>query len=168
MGGTWGLGMFYRKRMSERLESLRVMIRILEMIRSEISYGNADLLECFRNISRRMEDDCNEVISFQEVLDRTAGQAEERNGEDLSSILKSELEKAASDHSLNYRDIDIFTSFMGKKGFSDRILQTKMIEMSKAQLEERSDDLKTNIRERGRMAVGLGILGGILLVIILF
>ena len=56
---------------------------------------------------------------------------------------------------------------LGMNGSSEREAQLQLLERKRKEVEELIDKVKEEIREKGKVAVGLGTLGGLLLIVIL-
>ncbi len=50
-----GIGLRLSRNLSERLEDLKTMKRLVIMLRGEIKYANTPLMDAFRTIGRRMK-----------------------------------------------------------------------------------------------------------------
>ena len=62
MSGCMGLGMWYRQQFIQRLQCLRTLQQILELLMGEVRYGKATLPECCRRIGERQEEPYKESL----------------------------------------------------------------------------------------------------------
>ncbi len=158
--GCSGLGIWYCVQMKRERNCLYEMCRILELMCGEIRYGRSTLPECCRQLSKRIaepyagcfyriyEECCNNEGKSFEELSRTCME------EDLKEIVVSREDK------------ERFVSCFSGDGFCDGAMQLRNIEQAKKELEDKLCECRKDSCARGRLAISLGIMSGLLLVIL--
>lgn len=162
LGGSLGLGFWYSSQWNGRLRILRDMIHILELLGGEVRYGRAALPECCSHISRYLPE------PFGEAFSAVGRRMEENTGVSFPQVFREEMEKAFAGLPLQEEDRENFLLFALQTGFSDGQMQLRAIERSAELLQCTEEKLKRENAEKSRMAVGLGAMGGLLMVIVLW
>lgn len=162
IGGCLGLGLWYREQFVGRINALRTLALILEMLMSEIRYGKSALPECCRNMSARLEE------PYSSCLDNVCGVLGEGKGDSFSNIFCGSMESCLKNLPLKKEDRDIFLQPFRGQGFQDGAMQLKNMEQALVRITDIIALLERERKERCNMAVGLGAMSGLLLVIILF
>ncbi len=165
--GTVGLGIWYRNRFYERVEILGRLIEIIDLFLSEINFSNATMPECCARIGIR--------LSAGNAADRRLGASlikvhELMSGSDGVSFDKAfggTMGECLKEFVLEAGDIEKFLKLSGTGGYSDGQMQLKALEKIRYDLSDTASSLKSEVENRGRIAVGLGAMGGLLLVIVL-
>lgn len=159
--GCTGLGLWYREQLLGRLKALRELAVILELLMSEIRYGKATLPECCKALSSRVEE------PYRTAFLQAYEAFEKESGESFQVILSGRLEQVLQSLPLKKEHRDIFLSPFQQQGFLDGQMQLRSMEQSLERLREQIQIQSKEQREKCRMSVGLGVMGGLLLVIIL-
>lgn len=165
--GTLGLGIWYRSRFYERVEILCKLIGIIDLILSEISFSKATMPECCMQAGMSM---CsggeaerklgNALLKVHELMGRSEGVPFEKAfRETMGECLKT--------LTLEDQDIAVFLKIANTGSYSDGQMQLKALERIRNDLSDTVSELKKEVENRGRIAVGLGAMGGLLLVIVL-
>ncbi len=160
-GGCLGLGLWYRQQFIGRIQSLRTMVSIIEMLMSEIRYGKATLPECCRHLADRLEGAFGECL--REIYEETG------NGGSASfqEVFCLRMEECMREMPLKREEREIFLQSFRGQGFQDGVMQLKRLEQVLMQLEESLRLQEQEQREKCRMAVGLGAMSGLLLILVL-
>ena len=161
MGGCLGMGLWYRQFFMGRLEALRNLQSILEMLISEIRYGKATLPECCGNLAPRLQEPYSGC--FRQISDRM----EENTGVMFGQVFREQMEECMRELPLMDQDKSCILELFGDNGFGDERMQIRSIEQCRELLISTKDRLERENTEKCRMAVGLGAMSGLLLVIIL-
>lgn len=161
VGGCLGMGLWYREAFRGRLEALRNLQRILEMLISEIRYGRSTLPECCGHIAGRLQEPYRSC--FVTIHDRVV----ENTGVIFGQIFREQMEECLKGLPLEEADRRCFFTLFGENGFEDETMQIRSIEQCKELLLSTIGRLERENTEKCRMAVGLGAMSGLLLVIIL-
>lgn len=160
--GCLGLGMWYRSRMTGRIRALCSLGNILELLAGEVRYGRATLPECCGHAARHLP------VPFGEAFCAISRRMEENRGETFGEAFREEMGKAMAELPLNAEDRENFLQFADQTGFMDGKMQTRALEQSMELLRGARERLEGEIAKKGRMAVGLGAMGGLLLILVLW
>lgn len=161
VSGCVGLGYWYRQQFTGRLHHLRILITILDMMMSEVRYSKASLPECCRQLAGRLEEPYQG--SFQKIWEETR----ENAGEPYDDIFKRNMQACMGQVPLGKEEKKLFLEVSGRFGYEEARMQLNSMEQCKEQLKGLAARLEREVGEKGRMAMGLGTLGGLLLIIIL-
>lgn len=161
VGGCLGMGLWYKQFFVGRLEALRNLQRILEMLISEIRYGKATLPECCGQIAGRLQEPYGNC--FGQIYNRMA----ENTGVMFGQVFREEMEGCMKGLPLLQEDKNYFLDLFSENGFGDENMQIRSIEQCREMMMGVSKRLERENTEKCRMAVGLGAMSGLLLVIIL-
>lgn len=161
VGGCLGLGLWYREQFIGRINALRTLALILEMLMSEIRYGKASLPECCRNLASRLDE------PYSSCLDDVGGETGGENGASFSGVFCDSMENCLKTQPLKKEDREIFLQPFHGQGFQDGAMQLRNMEQALVRISDGITLLEKERREKCNMAVGLGAMSGLLLVIIL-
>lgn len=161
VSGCVGLGYWYRKQFTDRLHHLKILIMILDMMMSEVRYSKASLPECCRQLSERLEEPYQG--SFLKIWEETR----ENSGEAYHDIFQRNMQDCMGQVPLGKEEKKLFLEVSGRFGFEEARMQLSSMEQGREQLKGLYERLEREVGEKGRMAMGLGTLGGLLLIIIL-
>lgn len=160
--GCLGLGLWYRHQLNGRIKALRCLDHILELLAGEVRYGRATLPECCSRIARGLPE------PFQEAFLETGRRMEENTGATFGEVFQEEMGKALDGLPLRDGDREAFLDFARQTGFADAQMQLRTIEHSGELLRGTRERLAQENAEKCRMAVGLGAMGGLLLILVLW
>lgn len=93
---------------------------------------------------------------------------EENTGISFGDVFREETEGALKAMPLKEEDRENFMRFTAQTGFMDGQMQLRTIEHSMELLQATEEKLELENAEKCRMAVGLGAMGGLLLVLVLW
>lgn len=161
LSGSMGLGLWYREQFKLRLQNLRTLRDILEMMMSEVRYSKATLPECCLKLSMRMGE------PYASVFSGVHGEMLENNGEDFGQIFSGHFRKCLEGLPLGREEKGLFLQFAEECGYEDAKMQIASMEQYQERLDALAGRLESELTEKSRMAMGLGIMGGLLLVILL-
>ena len=161
LSGCVGLGIWYREQFGMRLKNLHTLSDILEMMMSEVRYSKATLPECCLKLSMRMTE------PYASVFSGVHGEMMENNGENFGQIFSRRFDKCLKEISLGAEEKTLFLQFAAECGYEDAKMQIASMEQYQERLDALAGRLESELAEKSRMAIGLGILGGLLLVILL-
>lgn len=157
-----GLGIWYARELRRRLEHLHAMNRILELLVSLLQYGKNTLPECCRQLASQVEEPYRQA--FVQVYRGLVENRGKSFAEVYTEIMGEALREVGA---LKEQDRQLFLQCILLQGGGDGETGVRLIRRQQELLKERIARLETENREKSRMAVGLGALGGILLIIIL-
>lgn len=155
------MGIWYRERLLGRLKALRTLTAILEMLMSEIQYGKSTLPECCSALTERLEEPYKRT--FTEIY-QEFGNA---GGSSFQEIFVRRMELTFQNLPLKGEDEACFLAPFRNHGFQDGHMQMKSLEQSLLRLNDIIRTQNEEQREKCRMAVGLGVMSGLLLIIIM-
>ncbi len=160
VGGCLGLGLWYREQFIGRIRSLRMLVSIMELLMSEIRYGKATLPECCLHLSRRLAEPYSDAL-------REIYEDMDNGGVSFQEVFCRKMEVCMEGLPLKREDKEMFLQPFHGQGFQDGAMQLKSLEQVSLQLSGHLEMQEHEQREKCRMAVGLGAMGGLLLVIVL-
>lgn len=160
--GCLGLGLWYREQLTGRIRALRVLCGILDLLASQVRYGRAMLPECCHNVAAQLEPPLDQV--FRTVASRM----QENTGASFARVFREQLTEQLEEMPLTSDDREIFFQFVSETGFSDGQMQLRVMEQSGEQLAGTAKRLEKESAEKCRMALGLGIMSGLLLILVLW
>lgn len=160
--GCLGLGIWYRLQLSGRIKTIRTLRNILELLASEVRYGRATLPECCGHSARYLP------VPFDDVFRAIGKRMEENTGISFGDVFREEMDDVLKKLPLKEEDREHFVQFTSQTGFIDGQMQLHAIEQSAELLHATEEKLELENAEKSRMAVGLGAMGGLLLIIMLW
>ena len=160
LAGCSGMGIWYSMRMQQKVWHLREMIRILDMMVSEIDYGRSTLPECCEWIKERAAQPYKGI--FQKVCENSGHE----NGLHFGTVSREIMEQELRKFTLG-EEKEVFIRCFSDVGYADEWLQRKNMERGKDRLQEMLDTEEEDLKKRSKLAVSLGTMSGILLVLIL-
>lgn len=159
--GSLGLGLWYRQQFRQRIIYLRQMVGVLEILMSEIRYGKTTLPQACKNAGIQIKGPLGEALVQVFV------KMQENTGEIFGEVFSCHLGNVMRQLPLNREDVEAFLRFAGQNSFSDTSMQLRSLEQSRDMLDETVRGLEKVTEEKGRLAVGLGAMSGLLVVIVL-
>lgn len=161
-GGCLGLGLWYRNQLNGRLKVLCSLRNILELLAGEVRYGRDTLPECCGHISRYLNPPFDGA--FREIGSRM----EENTGISFGDVFREEMDGILRELPLTEQDRENFLQFTRQTGFADSQMQLRSLEQEMERLAATEEQLAREKDEKCRMAVGLGAMGGMLLILVLW
>lgn len=159
--GSTGIGFWYRQRLYTAIWHLRSMKQILEFFMSEIRYGKATLPECCKKAGERMEEPYRGALL--EIYKKT----EMYDGSSFSEKWVFYMKTALADAPVTQKEKEIFLGFSAGSRISDNHMQLQAAAGYRDMIENSLRSREEEVQKQGRMAAGLGIMGGLLLTVIL-
>lgn len=160
--GCLGLGVWYREQLLGRVRALRLLRTILELLASEVRYGRATLPESCRNVSVRLPQ------PFAEAFGRIDDKMSENTGVSFAEVFRDCLREPLETLPLKAEDREVFLQVASKSGYMDGQMQLRAMEQSGELMAGTVEKLERENTEKCRMAVGLGAMGGLLLILVLW
>lgn len=146
--------------MKGRIKAIGALGDILGLLASEVGYGRSTLPECCGYAARHSHS------PFREAFLSVSRRMEENRGESFGEAFREEMGRALEGLPLEAEDKEAFLQFTEHTGFADGRLQLRAIEQSMERLRWTRERLEVESVQKGRMAVGLGMMGGLLLVLV--
>ena len=144
-----------------RLQALRELEEILELLMSEIRYGKATLPECCRRMTGRLKEPYGEA--FRGVYE----EMEKNTGTGFGDVFRKHMEGCLGKLPIKKEDGENFLRFVSESSFAEEKMQLRSIDISKELIHGGVEALERENGEKCRLAVGLGAMSGLLLVIVL-
>lgn len=160
--GSIGLGMWYRQQYAGRIYHVRQLVAILDMMMSEVRYSKATLPECCNRLADRLEE------PYRDTFHNIWEQMSSNTGRTFAGAFSDGMKDCFKQLPLEKDEITLFLEFAGSCGYGDSTMQLVSMERYRERLKQLSEKLQSESAEKGKMAVGLGTLGGLLLIIILW
>lgn len=156
-----GLGIWYAMNLQQRIHHLHIMNRIIELFISLLQYGKSTLPECCCQLADQAEQPYGQAFGrvYQELADN--------RGSSFTEVYDRVMGEALQGLPIKAQDRQLFMQCIMEQGGGDGEARVRLIRRQQELLKERIARLEAEHREKGRMAIGLGTLGGLLLIIIL-
>lgn len=161
LGGCTALGFLYRTRYYESIRLLRTMEKILELFISEVRYGKSTLHECLFMIAEKTEEPFRSTMLLAGKLLR------KEDGRDFSACWEEAFAVLLQKMPLTKEEKEDFLSFARVRGLKDWQMQVRVMEGHRDAIKEARRIREQNVRQQGKLATGLGIMGGLFLIIVL-
>lgn len=156
-----GLGIWYAWNLQQRMYHLHIMNRIIELLISLLQYGKSTLPECCCQLAGQVEEPYRQAFQqvYQELTDN--------RGSSFTEVYGRVMGEALRQIPVRDQDRQLFLQCLLEQGGGDSESRVRLIRRQQELLRERISGLEAERREKSRMAIGLGTLGGLLLIIIL-
>ncbi|RKJ00612.1 sporulation protein [bacterium D16-54] len=161
VSGASGYGFWMVSNYKERLLLLEQLRQMIFLLKGQILYANATLLEAFDTVGRRTEGPLSEL--FLQVSERMEGQ----QGEPFCQIWKEEAERFAGVGLMAKTDRQSLESLGEHLGFLDKEMQEKNLLLYLEQLDMTIEEMRSCQKERCRLYGSLGVMGGLFLAVLL-
>lgn len=160
--GCLGMGLLYRERLHGRIRALQKLEYVLELLNSEIRYGRSTLPECCLRVGEQLDDPLGRALIgvWQE--------SQEQDGISFPQLFTENMERVMREMPLTDADRTTFLQFIPPQGFADGQMQQRAAQVCGQRLEKTKERLERDSLEKSRIAVGLGAMGGLLLILILW
>ncbi len=156
------IGFLFSKRYRDRPRQLRQLKSALQTLEAEIMYGLTPIQEAAVHLKEQLPKPINGF--FSRLVDEMAL----RDGRSFNQIWVDVLEAFWPTTALKQAEKEIWKQFGQTLGQSDRTNQQKHIQLALSHLEREENEARVAQSQYEKMAKSLGVLGGILLVILLF
>ncbi|GAB7386820.1 stage III sporulation protein SpoIIIAB [Bacillaceae bacterium] len=154
----WQLSRSYADR-PKQLRQLQIGLQHLE---TEIVYGSTPLHQALRRISRRLPGVVGELFCAAAV--NLAG----RDGASVRECWEDAVNKVWHKTALRQGDKEILLQFGHTLGLTDKEDQQKHVRLAMMNLHSEEEQARTEQRKYEKMCKSLGVLGGILVVILMY
>ncbi len=156
-----GLGFYYSRQWTRRLELLKGLYQMMNLLKGEISFGGLTLPDAFLRISKRISSPLSEfVVSLGRKL-------KSRPGEPFAVLFSSEIRKILSRTSLAKEDLEQLEDLGRHLGYLDRQTQLRTLDLYTHNLDTMIQELRQELPGRKKMYQSLGIMGGLFLAVLL-
>ncbi|MDY2734360.1 stage III sporulation protein AB [Intestinibacter sp.] len=161
IGCSYLLGEEISKRYIKRNRQLNDLIRILEIIRMDLSFGMYTLEEIFRNISLKDEYD------FKEFFSSFADSLLKEDGKRIEDILEENIDILYRNTYLRKNEIEELRKLILSLGKSELESQERLIDLTVENLKKLTVESKDDIKNKGNLYKKLIVFSGICIGIIL-
>ena len=158
--GSSGLGVWYSMQMRKRVFNIKEMIRILDLVKSEMNYHHSTLPECCGLVFEKAKEPYKTLFY---TIHETFQQG---NGRGLDILCEEVLEEGLQKLPLK-EEKELFIQCFSDIGYSDVWMQYQNMERNEKQLKGILDTEEMEMKTRSKLAISLGTMSGILLVLIL-
>ena len=147
---------------SRELFELRVLLQMTILLKGEIGSQGMGLYEAFREISSRLQDPYSAFITL------AASKMKEKRAVSLGEIF-AECEKETLQESFLGREERQRLLELGScLGYLDRKMQLRQLELYEKELEYSIEVLREEMPRKKKMYQGLGILGGFMIIVLIW
>lgn len=161
ISGCTGIGLWYRARLHTAVWHLRYMQQILNLFISEVRYGKATLPECCKQVGEKAKEPYRgAMLSIYAEMGR-------HDGESFYEKWQIKMKQALREIPVTSAEKEMFLEFCECSGLSDNQMQIRAIEQYRDMLAYAVKNREDNLEKQGRLASGLGVMGGLLLTVIL-
>lgn len=162
IGSSYLIGDFIYKSYTKRHKELNDLIRILEVIRMDLSFGLYTLEEIFKRIGQKKD------YSFSKFFEKMSYDLCQLDGRVLDEILDDNIKILYNETYLQNNEINELKTLILNLGKSDITSQERMISLSVENLKKLTTDSKDDIFKKGdlykKLITFLGICIGIILI----
>lgn len=155
------MGVWYREQFRGRLKTLRELKKVLELFGGEIRYGCSTLPECCLVLAKQTQE------PYSECFGRIYSRMEDNEGEAFEKVYREEMKSCLDRLPVVREDKNLMLTVFTGENFADPEMQIRALERRLEELEVTIRSLETELNGKCRMAVGLGVMSGLLLVVVL-
>ncbi len=160
--GCAGLGVWYGAQFRERIRVLKEFCYVLELFLSEIRFAKCTLPEGCMRVAQRVKE------PYASLLAAIYVQSCENTGESFGELCRKILVEGLIGESVGEEDKALFVECFVNSGFEEDIMQLRVMEQAKAELEKKIILLEEGLTSRCRLALSLGTMSGLLIIILLW
>lgn len=161
LAGSLGMALRYVLQLKRELFLVMELRDCLEMIESEIRYGKASLPECFLKVGKQKTSEIG--VIFEGVGEKALTERGESLRDGMVRGLSPMLEPI-----LPLQDLSCVLDFVSPQGFADEEMQRRALEKGRRRMEEVVSSKREELREKCRVAWGLGLTGGLFVILFLW
>lgn len=156
-----GLGFYYSRQWTRRLELLKGLHQMMNLLKGEISYGRLTLPDAFMRISRRI------APPLSDFLFSLGKRMKKQSGKPFSELFSAEVWHHLAGMGLSREDLDQLEDLGNQLGYLDRQTQLRTLDLYTHNLEDTIGELKQELPGRKKVCQSLGLMGGLFLAILL-
>jgi len=156
------LGFYYAAKEGFRVQDLQEIKKALMILSSEIEHLRAPLPIACANIAKRIKEPISGIFAqFSKLLS-------ENEGETAYRLWSQALEDHKKPAYLATEDWDVLEGFGKTLGYLDKQMQQSAITVTVDYINEKTASLQAHSDKNRRMYRSLGVIGGLLLVVLLW
>lgn len=158
--GCTGMGFSYKNQLEEKIWHLKEIKQAFLLISSSIRYGKATLPESCKEASLKLEE------PYQTIFREIYNQMEQKKGIPFPTIWKQEIEKMSKKLLIGDKGKKLLLEFGMENGYLDIDLQQQAINRYMEEFDVLIKELEKNIKEKSKIAICFGMMGGMFLAIV--
>lgn len=155
------IGMYMSHQYSSRPRHIRQLIQALQRLETEISYGMTPLADAFASIARQSSGPVAALLAI-------AAEQLQTDSVDTRRALEQSAERCWERTSMRMAEKEIWLHLGSILGVSDKSDQIKHLRLAMSQLKSEEHAAQDDQRRYASMWRSLGMLGGALVVILLY
>lgn len=155
-----GMGAETARQWKERRRLLETLKRMISQLKGEILYSNLPLPTAFLRTGQRGSGAAGRLFLA------VAKRMEEEQGTSFEEVWNQETKAFFGACALGTGEMEQLSAFGACLGYLDRDMQERTMDFYLEELEQEIQTLRKNETERCRLALGLGILGGLFLAVV--
>lgn len=159
--GCSNIGFYYCRELREGLRHMRILRQILERMMGEIRYNKSTLPECCRQVGRTAEEPYDQALAGIYRLMNSQG------GYCFSECWQQEMGKCLAGLPISGKERQMALGLASCGSLNDCAMQIRAIEQYRDMIDSAVRRREETLHRQGKMAAGLGIMSGLLLVVIL-
>ena len=162
LAGCTTLGFYFAAQEGFRIQDLLEMRKALTILSSEIEHLRSPLPMACVNIAKRTKGAAGNLFSqFSQLLT-------ENEGETAYQLWSAAIQSQKKTAFLADEDWDVLDGFGKTLGYLDKQMQQGAIAQAQDYIDEKTTSLQTRQDKNKRMFRSLGVIGGLLLIVILW
>ncbi|MCS1350772.1 stage III sporulation protein SpoIIIAB [Mechercharimyces sp. CAU 1602] len=155
-------GWMFAKRFAERPKQIRQLCQALALLETDIVYGSRPLSEAFAHIAHR------EPAAIGSIFHRCAVHLQELDGASTFECWEKALSEVWPRLDLQAAEKEILLDFGKTLGMSDRDDQLQHLQLTVSNLQVEENHAREEQGQYEKMWKSVGVLGGALLIILLY
>lgn len=160
--GSLGLGYWYHERIRQRIQNTETLIRMLDLMMSEIRYGRATLPECCQILKKRMPE------PYAGMFERMMFKLQAGDPAGFETVFGQCMEETLQKTPAGREEREVILGFTGTGCLKDRTMQLLGMERCLKNLIVIKEKLESEAAGKEKLAMGLGSLGGLFLLLLLW
>lgn len=155
-------GFYQASQYVNRPKQIRQLIQAIQRLETEINYGFTPLSEALERISRSIPEPVSTIYR------QTAEEIRKNNGQTTMNSWSQVIREVWINTSMKSAEMDIMLQLGTTLGISDRRDQIKHIHLAASQLQGEEHSAKEEQTRYEKMWKSLGVLGGALIVVLMY
>lgn len=157
-----GTGYSISRELSLREKNLRQYLMLIISLKGEIRYGNSSLAEAFQRTVPRLQG------PFRELAEKLAKELDSVEGITLEQLLCGKHSAEIKNMHVTAEEQKFICSLGNRMGYLDRETEVRQLELYEEELKRHIEEIHTTIPSKKKIYRTLGIMGGFLMVILLW
>ena len=157
-----GMGCQESRKLSEHIQALEEFLQVIICLKGEIRYGNSSLAEAFQRTVPRLQG------PFRELAEKLAKELGSVEGITLEQLLCGKHSAEIKNMHVTAEEQKFICSLGNRMGYLDRETEVRQLELYEEELKRHIEEIHTTIPSKKKIYRTLGIMGGFLMVILLW